>query len=69
MPEQYLTVAKAVEQFADRGVTEAKIRNWLRTGRIRRYQLEFDSTTMVLPSEIERVLKSLETVIPAEEDK
>jgi len=69
MPTEYLTVAQAVERFGARGVTEAKIRNWLKTGRIHRFLLEFDSTTMVRPDEVEAVLRSLENIIPAQKEE
>ena len=66
--DQYLTIAEAVERYAAQGVTEPRLRRWIRTKRLPAFEREFDKTTMVKPSDVEYVLASLNRIVPKGED-
>lgn len=58
MQDELLSIGQTVRLFAGQGVTEAKLRNWIKTGRLPAYRSRFDGTIVVKPADVQMVLES-----------
>lgn len=63
-----MTISQAVAMFGVNGVTDAKLRHWIKTNRITGYRNRFDGSLAVKASEIQKVLDSMNQFEPIQQE-